>query len=64
MQPHNDATGETTSNATNPGDEGPPDAPGVGEDLCSACHGTGKVEGTRCAVCGGTGKVLQGIGGG
>lgn len=50
--------------ALNPGDEGPPDAPGVGEDTCSACHGTGKVDGERCAVCGGTGKVLQGIGGG
>jgi hypothetical protein len=48
----------------NPGGEAPPDVPGVGEDLCGACHGTGKVEGTRCMVCGGTGKVLQGIGGG
>ncbi|WP_322102457.1 hypothetical protein [Paraburkholderia sp. J41] len=48
----------------NPGDEGPPDAPGVGEDTCGACHGTGLVEGQRCAVCGGTGKVMQGIGGG
>jgi RecJ-like exonuclease len=48
----------------NPGDEAPADAPGVGEDLCRACHGSGKVEGAQCAVCGGTGKVLQGIGGG
>jgi hypothetical protein len=48
----------------NPGDEAPPDAPGVGADTCGACHGTGSVEGERCAVCGGTGKVLQGIGGG
>jgi hypothetical protein len=48
----------------NPGDEGPPDASGVGEDLCGACHGTGTVEGVRCIVCGGTGIVLQGIGGG
>jgi hypothetical protein len=46
-----------------PGDEGPPDAPGVGEDLCARCHGTGMVEGKRCEVCGGTGKLLQGIGG-
>ncbi|MFL9929509.1 hypothetical protein P0D88_09645 [Paraburkholderia sp. RL18-103-BIB-C] len=50
--------------AMNSGDEALPDAPGVGEDLCAACHGTGKVEGARCMVCGGTGKVLQGIGGG
>ncbi|MFM0222601.1 hypothetical protein [Paraburkholderia dipogonis] len=48
----------------NPGDEATPDAPGVGEDTCAACHGTGTVEGKQCAVCGGTGKVLQGIGGG
>ncbi|WP_269502073.1 hypothetical protein [Burkholderia sp. IMCC1007] len=48
----------------NPGDEGPPDAPGVGEDLCTVCRGTGLVEGQACTVCGGTGKVLQGIGGG
>ncbi|HEX7933648.1 MAG TPA: hypothetical protein VF573_11330 [Paraburkholderia sp.] len=48
----------------NPGDEAPPDAPGVGEDICRACHGAGTVEGIQCAVCGGTGKVLQGIGGG
>lgn len=48
----------------NPGDEGEPDVPGVGEDLCRACNGTGKVEGAQCAICGGTGKVLQGVGGG
>ena len=48
----------------NPGDEAPPDTPAVGEDICAACHGTGKVEGARCTLCGGTGKVLQGIGGG
>jgi RecJ-like exonuclease len=48
----------------NPGDEAPPDAPGVGEDICPACKGTGKVEEMQCTVCGGTGKVLQGIGGG
>ncbi|MCC8404913.1 hypothetical protein LJ655_24075 [Paraburkholderia sp. MMS20-SJTN17] len=48
----------------NPGDEGPADAPGVGEDLCPACLGAGSVGGVACALCGGTGKVLQGIGGG
>jgi hypothetical protein len=45
-----------------PGDEGPPDAPGVGEDVCSVCNGTGSVEGQRCNNCNGTGKTLQGIG--
>jgi RecJ-like exonuclease len=58
MQPDN------PTESMNPGDEAPPNTPGAGEDICRACHGTGKVEGARCAVCGGTGKVLQGIGGG
>jgi hypothetical protein len=44
----------------NPGDEGPPDAPGVGEDICQACRGAGTVEGTRCAVCGGTARCCRG----
>jgi hypothetical protein len=48
----------------NPADEGPPDVPGVGEDTCQVCRGTGQVEGQRCSLCNGTGKVLQGIGGG
>lgn len=47
-----------------PGDEGPAGAPGVGEDICSACDGTGEIDGKPCAACNGTGKVLQGIGGG
>jgi RecJ-like exonuclease len=52
------------TNEQHPGDEGPPDAPGVGETPCQACRGTGTVEGQPCTVCGGTGRVLQGIGGG
>ncbi|MEM5403873.1 hypothetical protein [Paraburkholderia unamae] len=55
---------EPNEGPLNPGDEGPPDAPGVGEDLCGACHGTGLVEGERCAVCAGSGRVMRGIGGG
>lgn len=46
----------------NPGDEAPPDAPGVGESPCRVCRGTGMVEGQPCTICGGTGRVLQGIG--
>ncbi|WP_321864861.1 hypothetical protein [Burkholderia cenocepacia] len=49
---------------SNAGDEGPADAPGIGEDTCRVCRGTGRVEGQPCVVCGGTGKILQGIGGG
>ncbi|KVR46602.1 hypothetical protein [Burkholderia multivorans] len=64
MQTTKRSAGPNPEEPLNPGDEGPPDAPGVGEDLCGACHGTGMVEGRPCTVCGGTGKVLQGIGGG
>ena len=55
---------QDTNEPQHPGDEGPPDAPGVGESPCHACRGTGIVEGQPCTVCGGTGRVLQGIGGG
>lgn len=48
----------------NPGDEGPEDAPGVGENLCRACNGTGRLEGGECPTCGGTGIIEEGIGGG
>ncbi|MCA8232735.1 hypothetical protein [Burkholderia cenocepacia] len=48
----------------NAGDEGPAGAPGISEDTCRVCRGTGRVEGQPCTVCGGTGKILQGIGGG
>lgn len=55
---------QETHQPENPGDEVPPDTPGVGESPCSACRGTGRVEGKPCTICGGTGRVLQGIGGG
>lgn len=55
---------QETPEPKNPGDEAPPDAPGVGESPCRVCHGTGMVEGQPCTICGGTGRVLQGIGGG
>ncbi|KVG27064.1 hypothetical protein WL88_10825 [Burkholderia diffusa] len=64
MQTTRTSAGPNQDTPLNPGDEGPPDAPGVGEDLCSVCRGTGMIEGQPCTVCGGTGKVLQGIGGG
>ncbi|MCG1055866.1 hypothetical protein KQH49_13395 [Mycetohabitans sp. B5] len=55
---------EQSDKPLSPGDEAAPDAPGVGEAICQACHGTGTVDGARCTVCSGTGKVLQGVGGG
>jgi DnaJ-class molecular chaperone len=46
------------------GDEAEPGTPGSGENLCRACHGTGRLEGKDCPICGGTGKIVEGIGGG
>jgi RecJ-like exonuclease len=60
----NEAHMQQNDQTLNPGDEGSPDAPGVGEDTCTVCSGTGQVEGHRCGLCNGTGKILQGIGGG
>ena len=46
------------------GDEAEPGTPGSGENLCRACHGSGRLEGKDCPICGGTGKIVEGIGGG
>ena len=51
------------STAPNPGDEAPPGTPGIGEDVCPECHGTGRIRGVRCENCGGTGKIVRAIGG-
>ena len=49
----------------NPGDEASPGTPGVGEDICDQCGGSGKLaNGNRCSACGGSGRVMRGIGGG
>ncbi len=47
----------------NPGDEAPPGTAGTGEDVCPACHGSGRREDAECETCSGTGKVTRGIGG-
>ncbi|HEX8604628.1 MAG TPA: hypothetical protein VF774_18415 [Pseudoduganella sp.] len=49
----------------NPGDEAAPGTPGSGEDVCPACHGSGKLaDGKPCPDCGGSGIIQEGIGGG
>ena len=48
----------------NPGDDAPEGAPGVGENTCRVCQGTGTLDGRPCETCGGTGVVEEGIGGG
>jgi len=41
----------------------PPKAPpGSGEDVCSACGGSGRQAGGACALCQGTGRVSTGRG--
>jgi hypothetical protein len=47
-----------------PGDDAPEGAPGVGENTCRVCAGTGRLNDQPCANCGGTGVVEEGIGGG
>ena len=47
----------------NPGDEALPGTPGTGEDVCSLCHGQGRVNRSPCPNCGGTGKIVKAIGG-
>jgi DnaJ-class molecular chaperone len=47
----------------NPGDEAPAGTPGTGDNVCPACHGTGKLRGGLCANCGGSGHIVTGIGG-
>lgn len=46
-----------------PGDEAPAGTPGTGEDICRACGGSGRLNGSACPECEGTGKVTVGIGG-
>ncbi|MBZ6075020.1 hypothetical protein [Microvirga puerhi] len=48
----------------NPGDEGASDTPGIGENICRECNGSGKIGNRACPICGGTGIVLEEIGGG
>ena len=49
----------------NPGDDAAEGTPGVGENTCRMCRGTGRLEGgAQCQTCGGTGVVEEGIGGG
>lgn len=48
---------------TDSGDEAPPGTPGIGENVCPHCGGSGEHEGRTCPVCGGSGKVIEGIDG-
>jgi DnaJ-class molecular chaperone len=47
----------------NPGDQGQPGTPGMAENVCRECSGTGKLGATECPNCGGTGKVMEEMGG-
>ena len=57
--------GPSSSPSRNPGHDAPAGTVGTGEDVCSRCEGTGKLDGDRiCPDCDGCGVVIQGIGGG
>ncbi len=47
----------------NPGDQGQPDTPGMAENVCPKCKGSGKLGAEECPNCGGSGKVLEEMGG-
>lgn len=55
--------GEPRSPKLNPGDQAPPGTPGVGENLCRDCKGSGRIGDKPCPTCGGTGTVLEELGG-
>jgi hypothetical protein len=46
----------------NPGDEAKPGEPQSGEDVCPACGGSGRQNGSKCPSCGGTGIVIAVVG--
>lgn len=47
----------------NPGDQAPPGTPGIGENICRECKGSGRIGNRPCPNCGGTGIVMEEIGG-
>jgi DnaJ-class molecular chaperone len=57
------STADQQGTKLNPGDEGAPGTPGIGENVCRTCNGTGKAGGVECPTCGGTGVVLEELGG-
>ena len=63
--PGADQSTPASSPSRSPGDDAAPGTVGTGEDVCTRCAGTGKLdEGRDCPDCEGTGIVIQGIGGG
>ena len=61
--PTSSSTAAQSGPKLNPGDAGAPGTPGVAENVCPECRGSGKIESRSCPTCGGTGKVQEGIGG-
>ena len=52
-----------TRKKLNPGDEAARGTAGTGEDVCTRCNGSGRIEGRECPECGGRGTIVRGIGG-
>jgi hypothetical protein len=55
--------GETSTARRAPGDDAAPGTPGIGENVCPQCKGTGRIKARLCPNCEGVGKVTKGIGG-
>lgn len=55
--------GEPHNPTLNPGDQARPGTPGIGENLCRDCKGSGRIGNRPCPTCGGTGIILEEIGG-
>ncbi len=62
--PKSSSTVSPTGPKLNPGDDGAPGTPGVAENVCPECRGSGKTGATPCQNCGGTGIVNEGLAGG
>ena len=47
----------------NPGDQAEPGTPGVGENVCPECKGSGRIGAAPCQPCGGAATIIEGVGG-
>lgn len=53
----------TQSDPLGPGGDTSAQQEGAGENLCSACSGSGQVNGQQCQTCGGSGVVVEPLSG-
>ncbi|MCB8820881.1 hypothetical protein [Microvirga rosea] len=63
MPQSKDQSATPQGNKLNPGDQGTPGTPGIGQNVCRECKGSGRIDNHPCPNCGGTGIVMEEIGG-